>query len=225
MAWQQEHHAQTLVARPPGKKVRHDIQIRGWQCLWGEHLNREAANRPWCEALYEERAPGLILYGRALGLDHGEAEDVVHEVFAVLLGLPEPPTRPDRYLVRAFRNRALNHRRSLWRRVAREFESRRWFEPMPDETARERDAMRCLAELPPEQREVIVLKVWHRHTFDEIGELLGLSPNTAAGRYRYGLQKLRACLRDTTDEDSHEPQRPLGRTALFLDAAPPIARA
>ena len=51
--------------------------------------------------------------------------------------------------------------------------------------------MRCLAELPVDQREVIVLKVWHGCTFEEIGGLLEISPNTAAGRYRYGLQKMK----------------------------------
>ena len=33
-------------------------------------------NIRWCEALYEARAPGLILYGRALGLSATESEDV-----------------------------------------------------------------------------------------------------------------------------------------------------
>ena len=51
--------------------------------------------------------------------------------------------------------------------------------------------MDCLAALPVEQREAIVLKIWHRLTFEEIGGLLGISPNTAAGRYRYGLQKIK----------------------------------
>ena len=55
--------------------------------------------------------------------------------------------------------------------------------------------MRGLAALPQDQREVIVLKIWHKHTFEEIGGLLDISPNTAAGRYRYGLQKLRMFLK------------------------------
>ena len=189
-------------------------------------MSHDLSNRSWCEPLYEAHAAGLILYGRALGLGHGEAEDVVHEVFAALLEMAETPAQPDRYLVRAFRNRALNRHRSLWRRVAREFESHRWFERTPDESPRERAALRCLRRLPPEQREVIVLKIWHQHTFEEIGGLLGLSPNTAAGRYRYGLQKIRACLRDDTTEDaSHESERSPADTALFLDTAPPVARA
>jgi RNA polymerase sigma-70 factor (ECF subfamily) len=45
-----------------------------------------------------------------------------------------------------------------------------------------------------EQREVIVLKLWHGYTFEEIGGLLEISPNTAAGRYRYGLQKIKTQL-------------------------------
>ena len=55
--------------------------------------------------------------------------------------------------------------------------------------------MKCLTRLPAAQREVIVLKIWHRYTFEEIGELLNTSPNTVAGRYRYGLEKLNTCLK------------------------------
>lgn len=172
----------------------------------------------WCERLYRAKACGLLLYGRALGLGHGEAEDVLQETFLALLQMPQPPANPEHYCLRSFRNRALNHRRSLWRRIAREFESRRWFERGPGETAAERAAMRCLAELPLPQREVIVLKLWHQHTFEEIGELLGIPPNTAAGRYRYGLEKLRACLKG----ENYEPHESVGDTITFLDAAPPL---
>jgi RNA polymerase sigma-70 factor, ECF subfamily len=148
----------------------------------------------WCETLYEAKASELVLYGRALGLSHGEAEDVLQDTFVALMQRAAPPSQPEHYGVRAYRNRALNYRRSLWRRVAREWESLRWFERSPAETPGEREAMRALAQLPQEQREAIVLKIWHEYTFEEIGELLEISPNTAAGRYRYGLQKLKNCL-------------------------------
>ena len=82
----------------------------------------------WCEGLYEAKAAELILYGRALGLSHSEAQDVLQETFVALLQRGQPPSKPDRYCVRSFRNRALNYHRSLWRRLARELESRRWFE-------------------------------------------------------------------------------------------------
>ncbi|MEO7676498.1 MAG: sigma-70 family RNA polymerase sigma factor [Verrucomicrobiota bacterium] len=176
------------------------------------------SNSRWCESLYDAQAPGLMLYGRALGLSHSEAEDVLQETFVALIHLAEAPREPARYCVRTFRNRALNYRRSLWRRFARELESRRWFESERTETELERKAMDRLAELPREQREAIVLKIWHDHTFEEIGELLGISPNTIAGRYRYGLQKLRVCLKG----ENYEGTESFGESFAFLDAASPL---
>jgi DNA-directed RNA polymerase specialized sigma24 family protein len=97
---------------------------------------------PWCEKLYHAKATELILYGRALGLSHAEAEDVVQETFLALLQQTKAPEQPEHYCVRSFRNRALNYRRSFWRRITREFESHRWFERTSDESPAERAAMR-----------------------------------------------------------------------------------
>ena len=177
----------------------------------------------WCKALYEAKAAELILYGRALGLSHGEAEDVLQETFLALMQLPQRPLEPEHYCVRSFRNRALNQRRSMWRRLTRELESLRWFEKSPGESPAEREAMDCLARLPVEQREAIVLKVWHRFTFEEIGGLLGISPNTAAGRYRYGLQKLKLQLEGIVYE--RERDEITGRPVAFLASAPTVGDA
>ena len=174
----------------------------------------------WYERLYRAKATELILYGRALGLSHAEAEDVVQETFLALWQQTTEPQDPAHYCVRSFRNRALNYRRGFWRRLTRELESRRWFERTPAETPAERAAMRCLAELPVPQREVIVLKLWHDYTFEEIGALLGVSPNTAAGRYRYGLEKIRSCLRG----EDYERDEQFGGALTFLDAAPPVPK-
>ncbi len=214
-----------MVVPSSGKKLGEDIQSRRWQCPLHRTVTPTPSIPHWCEALYDLQVAKLILYGRALGLSHGESEDVVQEVFAALLGLGEAPERPEHYLVRAFRNRVFNFRRSLWRRLAREWESRSWFEPSPVESPAEQAAMRCLYELPTEQREVIVLKIWHEHTFEEIGTLLDLSPNTVAGRYRYGLARLRICLRNPAPEESHESRRSSDRTAGLLDTAIPFPRA
>ena len=172
----------------------------------------------WREDLYQSKAAELILYGRALGLTHGEAEDVLQELFLVLMQRADPPQNPEHYCVRSFRNRCLNYRRSLWRRLTRELESRTWFEKASSETATERAAMRCLAELPVDQREVIVLKIWHEYTFEEIGELLDISPNTAAGRYRYGLQKLKLRL----EGECYERDERIGDAIAILGTAPPL---
>jgi RNA polymerase sigma-70 factor, ECF subfamily len=160
-------------------------------------------NQRWCEQLYHAKAALLLLYGRALGLSHNEAEDVLQETFMALLRAPHIPEEPEHYCLRCYRNRALNYRRSVWRRFTRELESRRWFEIGGSHEPAETAAMQALTSLPREQREVIVLKIWHQHTFQQIGQLLGLSPNTVAGRYRYGMARLKACLKGI---DYEEPE-------------------
>ena len=198
------------------------IQILAVLVSMKQNVNDEIRNNlEWCERLYEDKAAELILYGRALGLSHSEAEDVLQETFVALMQRPVRPEQPVHYCVRCFRNRALNHRRSLWRRLTRELESSRWFEGSAGETPEERAAMHCLAGLPSEQREVIVLKIWHEYTFDAIGDLLQISPNTAAGRYRYGLHKLKACLKGT----DYERLETLGEPIALLDSAPPLRNA
>lgn len=175
----------------------------------------------WFEAFYEAKAAALILYGRALGLSHGEAEDVLQETFLALMQKDDVPREPEHYCLRTFRNRALNYKRSLWRRLTRELESKRWFEKSADESQTERAAMEQLAALPSEQREVIVLKIWNRCTFEEIGALLEISPNTAAGRYRYGLQKLKLRLEGT----NYERDESIGSSIALMAAAPPVGTA
>ena len=58
----------------------------------------------------------------------------------------------------------------------------------------------ALAELPPEQRAVAHLKLWTGLTFEQIAAALEIPPNTAASRYRYALDKLRARLRPLYEE-------------------------
>lgn len=54
------------------------------------------------------------------------------------------------------------------------------------------DSVRKLVEeLPEEQREVIVLRIYADLSFKEISDLTGVSINTALGRMRYGLINLR----------------------------------
>jgi RNA polymerase sigma-70 factor, ECF subfamily len=195
------------------------IQIRQLKCLSIETVNKEHSE--WYEAFYQAKAAALILYGRALGLSHGEAEDVLQETFMALMQKSELPREPEHYCLRTFRNRALNYKRSLWRRLTRELESQRWFEKNEDQSPAERVAMGQLAELPPEQREVIVLKIWNRCTFEEIGALLDISPNTAAGRYRYGLQKIKLKLEGA----SYERDEFARETIAFLATPPPLGAA
>ncbi len=180
-----------------------------------EFMSEGGFSPGWVQSLYESKAGKVLLYGRALGLSHSESEDVLQETFISLLELDTQPADPLRFVVRCFRNRALNYRRGFWRRLVRELEAHRWFEKSDEPSVEEEQAMRHLAKLSQEQREVIVLKIWHGETFESIGSLLDISPNTAAGRYRYGLKKLRELLQGSQYEKNTE----LGGADARLGAA------
>jgi RNA polymerase sigma-70 factor (ECF subfamily) len=52
----------------------------------------------------------------------------------------------------------------------------------------------ALRVIPVEQAEVVVLKIWEMMTFAQIGDILAISPNTAASRYQYAMAKLAKAL-------------------------------
>src|SRR4051794_21275850 len=88
-----------------------NIQMLSGGCLSSEIVNIHSEEPAWFETLYRARGAQLLLYGRALGLSHAEAEDVLQETFVALMDRQCPPTQPEHYCVRAYRNRALNYRR------------------------------------------------------------------------------------------------------------------
>jgi len=65
----------------------------------------------------------------------------------------------------------------------------------PDETAVRRShaaqLLRALAALPPEQREIIVLREERELTLEQIAEIQGVGRETVKSRLRYALAKLR----------------------------------
>jgi RNA polymerase sigma-70 factor (ECF subfamily) len=140
---------------------------------------------------YDEHGPALLAYASALLRDPSAAEDVLHQVFLnVLRGRVSINGDPKAYLFRSVRNTALNHIRGQ----AREVELAGggvWLES-PDGSAETSMALQsALKTLPDEQREAVVLKIWGQLTFEEVGAVIGIGANTAASRYRYGLEKLK----------------------------------
>lgn len=64
----------------------------------------------------------------------------------------------------------------------------------------------CLRTLPPEQRDVLVLRLMEQLGNQQIGALLGIPANTVAVRYRRALEQLRARLpRTLYDEVCRQP--------------------
>jgi RNA polymerase sigma-70 factor, ECF subfamily len=53
----------------------------------------------------------------------------------------------------------------------------------------------ALAQLPEEQREVVIMRVWSGMTLEEIAQSAGIPLNTVASRYRYALEKLRKLMK------------------------------
>lgn len=149
--------------------------------------------------LYDHYGPALLAYACSLVGDAATGEDVLHQVFLRLLpGDTVMPDVPVAYLYRAVRNTALNVRRNAKREMAPQigldaasnlFESRNGCR----EAALALHA--ALLDLPDEQREVVVLRVWSGMTLEEAASLTGVSLSTAASRYRYALEKLRERLK------------------------------
>jgi RNA polymerase sigma-70 factor (ECF subfamily) len=141
--------------------------------------------------LYDEHGAALLAYASSLLRDPSAAEDVLHQVFLKLLaGRFAINGQAVAYLFRAVRNTALNHIRGQSREVDLEH-APVWLEGAHASRETSLALQSALATLPQEQREVVVLHVWGQLTFEEAAGVIGISPNTAASRYRYGVAKLR----------------------------------
>ena len=55
----------------------------------------------------------------------------------------------------------------------------------------EMDLRRIINELPDDQKEVVMMRMYQDMSFKEISEVTGVSINTALGRMRYALLNLR----------------------------------
>ena len=145
--------------------------------------------------LYGQHGPALVLYARSFLWDMGVAEDVVHGVFLKLLrGQVAMPDAPVAYLYRAVRNTALNARRDESRKAS--FNERDCcFESASGNREAALALESALRDLPCEQREVLIMRVWSQMTLEEVATATGVPLDTAASRYRYGLAKLRERLK------------------------------
>ena len=161
------------------------------------------------ERLYDEHAD--TLFASALTLLRGEAEacDVVQDVFRKLVERPSllaGVVDLRGFLLRTTYHQVIDHirRRDSRRRTLDAFQEGccELFESHPeaDEQAFREALSAALDQLPQDQRVIVHLKLWEGMTFERIADVLQLPVNTAASRYRYGLDKLRTQLRPLYDE-------------------------
>ena len=156
-------------------------------------------------AWFAEHGARLRLVARQWTRSDADADDVVQEAFVRFWKHQRHlPGNPNALVVTSIRRAALDLLRRSDRRVLREravaadADVTEWFEPEAD--PRLQALASSLGSLPPEQREVVVLKVWGDLTFDQIGEQLSISPNTAASRWRYAMDALRKLITARTHE-------------------------
>lgn len=144
------------------------------------------------EALYVQHGPALVLFATSIVGERSRAQDAVHHVFLKLLegGNLAQVDNKKAYLFSCVRNALLNETRHLQRSVALDADSV-WFSAPEKDLAAEADLRRAMLSLPDDQRQIVVLHLWGELTFLEIAEVLEISLNTAASRYRYALDKLR----------------------------------
>ncbi len=152
-------------------------------------------------------AHAAALHGFVLNLlrNQADARDILQEVLLKLArnpGLMTGVRDERRFLLRLAHNAAMDLIRRRGARSRLHETGEPPFAPAesPDEQAYRAALSDALAELPPEQRAVIHLKLWEGLTFDAIADLLEIPLNTAASRYRYGIDKLRARLRPIYEE-------------------------
>jgi RNA polymerase sigma-70 factor, ECF subfamily len=161
------------------------------------------------ERLYDDHAQALFAFLLNFTRDEADTRDVLQEIFIKLARQPEllDSARDERaFLLRLAHNAAIDlmRRRGTRDKHHEQFgvEQISAFAPTsdPDEAAFRQELSVALGELPADQRAVVHLKLWAGLTFEEIAAALEIPLNTAASRYRYGLDKLRARLRPLYDE-------------------------
>ena len=156
--------------------------------------------------IWDAYAGRLLAFAAALLCSHHDAEEILQNVF-VKIAQNRARLAAARslkaYLFTMVRNEAYTLARQRGRRREIPVDPDAFGlipaapadPPLPDEAEA---AARHLAALPEKQREIIVLKIFEEMTFDEISVSLGISLNTAASRYRYGIEKLKRHLNGGT---------------------------
>lgn len=164
------------------------------------------------QQIYDEHADALYAFLLQYSRQETAVHDALQELFLKLARRPsllENAREPRAFLLgmalNTFRDGARKQStRTVYEDLAAS-QTPEIFEPapFPSEEAEFRAAVaHGLERLPEEQRAIVHLKLWEELTFQQIADTLGISPHTAASRYRYALDKLRDLLRPFHSETS-----------------------
>ena len=167
-------------------------------------------NREALRQIYDKYKVELLKLAVVLIGNRNTAEDIVHDVF---IKFAESANRIKltgslkNYLVTSVINRVRNYLRDCNRHREADLEGTDLLtssERGPHQWAvlSERLTLlsRAMRELPYQQREVISLRMEMDMTFRRIAAMQNVSVNTAKGRYRYGITKLRSLLNSEVEK-------------------------
>lgn len=142
--------------------------------------------------LWDEHGAALVLYAQQLC---DTPEDVVQEAFLLLVRQGVAPENPVAWLYRVVRTRSFNVARTRGRVARREAaaaaQRQPWFEASVGDALDAAKAATVLQELPTDQREAIVARLWGGLSFEEIAQLQETSLSTVYRSYQRGLAALR----------------------------------
>ncbi len=154
--------------------------------------------------IYNKYKDNLLRLASALLNDTSAAEDIVHDFFVSFAQSPERLKLNGSlksYLATCVVNRVRNANKARQRQEAtglNEAESVVSNSKRPEQwiicSEQLRQLNNAMAQLPYQQREVIILHLQGEMKFKAIAKLQDVSINTIQSRYRYGLDKLRSIL-------------------------------
>lgn len=158
----------------------------------------------------DEHGSRLLLFARQQCRRDADAEDVMQEALVQLVQVVESGdfTGDDAgrlsYAFTAIRHLAADRgRRETVRQdyaraqqevISEGEEETPWLSCAADDDYVRRRIEKLLRTLPKESAEVVVLKIWGEHTFQQIADMTQTKLATVASRYRYAMQALRKAL-------------------------------
>lgn len=154
--------------------------------------------------IYNKHKDSLLRLAFGLLNDRSAAEDIVHDFFVSFAQSTEKLKLNGSlksYLATCVVNRARNANKARQRQKSIDLDghqpvttSSRRPEQWIIESEQLKQLNEALAELPNQQREVVILHLQGQMKFRAIAKLQNVSINTVQSRYRYGLEKLRSTL-------------------------------
>ena len=141
-----------------------------------------------------QHGAALLLFARQWSTSKADAEDAVQSGFLKFWQTRERARDEVAYLYSCVRSAAIDQSRSDQSRTRREQLSppheHSDFDLPIENADRTRAIETALRDLPADQREVIVMRIWGNLTFQQISSALDIPLQTAASRYRYAIKRL-----------------------------------